>query len=295
MKPPHDRLIRLIAVFKLVKAALLIALGIGVFQLLHKDIADLAEHWIEALRLDPANRFLDAALAKSSNLSPEQIKELGLGSFIYAGLFLIEGLGLWLLKPWAEWLTIIITSSLAPIEIYEIHRHPSSVKIGVLSLNLAIVAYLIYRLRGRRKILRTATPFPKTHSRPTDVALRSGGPGPSISQSFHFFFRAAPLPRRPCEPDANACTRNDKRKDLIAYRRNAVPVADNRQMNSRKAEPMRIVQRSLELQAAYKAQGAGQYFLVRRKERKTIQSSKMAAEKKYESRKLPISWQTTEK
>ena len=149
MKSSDDRLIRLIAVFKLLKAGLLIALGVGAFKLLHKDIADVAEHWIEALRLDPGNRFLDAALGRVSNLSPEQIKNLGIGSFIYAGLFLTEGVGLWLLKRWAEWLTIIITSSLLPIEIYEIHRHPTSVKWGVLVLNLAIVVYLIYRIRNR--------------------------------------------------------------------------------------------------------------------------------------------------
>ena len=141
MKSSDDRLIRLIAVFKLLKAGLLIALGVGAFKLLHKDIAGVAEHWIEALRLDPANRFLDAALGRVSSLSPEQIKKLGLASFIYAGLFLTEGVGLWLLKRWAEWLTVIITSSLVPIEIYEIHRHPTSVKLGVLALNLAIVAY----------------------------------------------------------------------------------------------------------------------------------------------------------
>ena len=149
MKSSDDRLIRLIAVFKLLKAGLLIALGVGAFKLLHKDIAEVAEHWIEALRLDPGNRFLDAALGRVSNLSPGQIKNLGIGSFIYAGLFLTEGVGLWLLKRWAEWLTIIITSSLLPIEIYEIHRHPTSVKWGVLALNLAIVVYLIHRIRNR--------------------------------------------------------------------------------------------------------------------------------------------------
>ncbi|MBV9340525.1 MAG: DUF2127 domain-containing protein [Acidobacteria bacterium] len=152
MKSSHDRLIRFIAAFKLLKAGLLIALGVGAFKLLHKDIADVVEHWIEALRLDPANRFLDVALAKASNLSPEQIKKLALGSFIYAGLFVTEGVGLWLLKRWAEWLTIIITSSLVPIEVYELHRHPTSIKWGVLALNLAIVVYLIYHVRGQRSV-----------------------------------------------------------------------------------------------------------------------------------------------
>lgn len=145
-----DPLLRLIAVFKFLKAGLLIALGVGAFKLLHKDIASVVEHWIQALRLDPGNRFLDAALAKAANVSPAQIKEIGLGSFLYAGLFLVEGTGLWLRKRWGEWLTIIITSSLVPVEIYESHRHLTLVKLGVLTLNIAIVAYLIFHIRSRK-------------------------------------------------------------------------------------------------------------------------------------------------
>ena len=89
-------------------------------------------------------------LAKASRLRPEQIKKLGLGSFLYAALFLAEGTGLWLEKRWGEWLTVIITSSLVPVEIYEMYRHPSWVKVAVLVINLGIVGYLIYRIRGPR-------------------------------------------------------------------------------------------------------------------------------------------------
>ena len=152
MKSSNDRLIRLIAVFKFVKGGLLVALGIGVFNLLHKDIAGAVEHWIEALRLDPGNHFLNAALAKASNVSPEQIKKIGLGSFLYAGLFLTEGTGLWLRKRWGEWLTVILTSSLIPVEIYEIYRHVSVLKFGVLAVNVAIVAYLIFRIRSQQSL-----------------------------------------------------------------------------------------------------------------------------------------------
>ena len=152
MKSSDDRLIRLIAVFKFVKGGLLVALGIGVFNLLHKDIAGAVEHWIEALRLDPGSHFLNAALAKASNVRPEQIKKIGLGSFLYAGLFLTEGTGLWLRKRWGEWLTVIITSSLIPVEIYEIHRHLSVLKFGVLAVNVAIVAYLIFRIRRQQSV-----------------------------------------------------------------------------------------------------------------------------------------------
>jgi uncharacterized membrane protein (DUF2068 family) len=72
---------------------------------------------------------------KASNLAPDKIKQLGLGSMTYAGLFLIEGIGLWIWKRWAEWSTVIITSPLIPIEIYEIYRHP--IKIAVLLVNVA--------------------------------------------------------------------------------------------------------------------------------------------------------------
>ena len=150
MQASHSRFLRLIALFKLVKAALLIAVGVGALKLLHKDVAGAVEHWVELLRLDPNNHYIDTALEKASNLTPDKIKELGLGSMVYAGLFLTEGIGLWLEKRWAEWLTVIITSSLIPLEIYEIYRHPTAIKIAVLLINIAIVAYLVYRIRDKR-------------------------------------------------------------------------------------------------------------------------------------------------
>ena len=149
MKTPHDRLLRAIAIFKFLKCALLIALGVGAFRLMHKDVGGLMQHWVEALRLDPGSRWVDLAIAKAYTARPHQIKTLGWGSFLYAALFLAEGTGLWLEKRWGEWLTVIITSSLVPVEIYEIHRHPSAVKVAVLVINVGIVGYLIYRIRTK--------------------------------------------------------------------------------------------------------------------------------------------------
>jgi uncharacterized membrane protein (DUF2068 family) len=149
MKSSDDRMLRLIAIFKFFKAALLIALGVGLFRMLHKDIGNVLGHWFEALRLDPGSHYLNRALAKAANVNPGQMKKLGLASFLYAGLFLAEGTGLWLGKRWGEWLTVIITSSLVPLEVYEIARHFSYVKVGVLALNVAIVVYLIYHMRKK--------------------------------------------------------------------------------------------------------------------------------------------------
>ena len=148
MKKSNDMLLRVIAVFKFFKAATLIALSAGAFKLLHKDVEDVVEHWVRLLRFDPGNRFVEAALEKASMISPGQIKKLGLAGLLYAALFLAEGTGLWLQKRWGEWLTVIITSSLVPVEIYEIFRHPSVVKVVVLVVNVGIVFYLIYRIRS---------------------------------------------------------------------------------------------------------------------------------------------------
>jgi uncharacterized membrane protein (DUF2068 family) len=89
-------------------------------------------------------------------LTPDRIKDVGVGSFIYAGLFLTEGIGLWLVRRWAEWFSVIITSSLVPLEVYEIYRHPTTLKVLALLLNLAVVGYLLYRIRSERSEVRCA-------------------------------------------------------------------------------------------------------------------------------------------
>jgi uncharacterized membrane protein (DUF2068 family) len=150
MKFAGNHLIRLIAMFKLLKAALLIGVGMGAFHLVHRDLASVLEHWVRMFGLDPGNRYVDRALQKSVDLTPDKIKSVGVVSFIYAGLFLTEGIGLWMVKRWAEWFSVIITTSLVPVEVYEIYRHPSVVKCFVLVVNIAVVGYLLYRIRSER-------------------------------------------------------------------------------------------------------------------------------------------------
>ena len=144
------QLLRLIAIFKFLKAASLIALSVGVFRLMHQDLGQRLAGWIRAMRLDPGNRHVTMLLARASNLTPEQIKKLGLVGLIYAALFLVEGTGLWMQKRWGEWATVVITGTLVPVEAYEIYGHPSVMKVLVLLLNIAVVGYLIYRIRTER-------------------------------------------------------------------------------------------------------------------------------------------------
>ena len=80
-----------------------------------------------------------------------EVTRLGLVGLFYAGLFLVEGTGLWLERRWGEWATVVISGMLIPVEIYEVVRHPTVARVVVLVVNVAVVAYLIYRIRTTTK------------------------------------------------------------------------------------------------------------------------------------------------
>ncbi len=150
MKASDTKLLRLIAVFKLLKAALLIAVGLGALRLVHTDVTALLEKWVARFGLNPGSRYVGHVILEAAALTPNRIKDLGVGSLLYAALFLTEGIGLWLLKRWAVWFSAIITTSLVPLEVHEIHRHPTSTKVLVLVINIAVVGFLIYRIQSQR-------------------------------------------------------------------------------------------------------------------------------------------------
>jgi uncharacterized membrane protein (DUF2068 family) len=138
----------LIGIFKLFKALLLIAVGIGAIKFLHKDVASTAIHWTQVLRVDPDNRFVHGLLARIVRVTPKQLKELSVGTFIYAALFATEGFGLLLRKRWAEYFTIVTTGGLIPLEIFELARHVTLSKLVITFVNVLIVWYLVARVRS---------------------------------------------------------------------------------------------------------------------------------------------------
>ena len=137
----------LIAVFKLLKGIALLAVGIGALRLLHQDVAAIVDHWINAFKVDPHNRYILWLLAKLPLVNDRKLTELSVGTFIYAAVFLTEGTGLALSKRWAEYFTIITTSSFLPLEVYELIHHATIAKGVALAINIIVVIYLVRELR----------------------------------------------------------------------------------------------------------------------------------------------------
>jgi uncharacterized membrane protein (DUF2068 family) len=150
---PFSFVLFLIGLFKLLKALLLIAVGIGAIKFLHKDLSSAVLHWVQVLRVDTDNRYIHGILVRIFRVTPRQLKELSVGTFIYAGLFLTEGAGLLLRKHWAEYFTIITTGLFIPLEIYELALHYTVTKLVVTAINVLIVWYLVARVRSRSKRL----------------------------------------------------------------------------------------------------------------------------------------------
>ena len=145
----HDRGLWLIALFKLVKAALLLVVAIGALKLIHDDVAQTVAGWVAAIRIDPENRFIHRLFVKLAQIDDRKLEAISAGSFFYATLLSVEGVGLWMEKRWAEYLTVIATASFVPLEIYELVERLTVTRVLLLAFNIGVVIYLIKKLRER--------------------------------------------------------------------------------------------------------------------------------------------------
>jgi uncharacterized membrane protein (DUF2068 family) len=149
--PRSRRLLHLIALERIVRGALL--LGAAVYLLFHlnSDFGRVGERVMRAVELDPRRPFLHRIVVYLHHLHASEVRIAALLALGYGLLELVEGTGLWLDQLWAEYLTVVATSLLIPLELYELVRHPTALKAGGLAVNVLIVAYLVYLLRRRPK------------------------------------------------------------------------------------------------------------------------------------------------
>jgi len=138
--------VQCIALFKLFKAVILvIALGTEL-HLIHHDPTQTVLRWALVLHVDPDNHYLHTFLTWLLGIDAKHLELFVVGTALYATLFTIEGIGLWLTRTWAEYLTIVSTAGFLPLEGYELHKHRSVTKAAVLVLNIAIVGFLVRRI-----------------------------------------------------------------------------------------------------------------------------------------------------
>lgn len=78
---------------------------------------------------------------------------VAVGLAAYAGMQLVEAVGLWLLKRWGEYFSVVATALGIPIEVYELTEKLTWLRVGALAINVAAVLYIalgkrLFGLRG---------------------------------------------------------------------------------------------------------------------------------------------------
>jgi uncharacterized membrane protein (DUF2068 family) len=156
LRQRHNPGLLIISALKLGQALLFFAVGVGALRLLHKDIGDVLEKLAYHLRFNPESRLINFLLVKSSILDERLLKRIVEVFFIYAGLDLVEGIGLYLEKTWAEYLTLGITASFLPWEVFEIFRKLTLIRVSLLTVNILVFLYLFSLVTARTKRIHIA-------------------------------------------------------------------------------------------------------------------------------------------
>ncbi len=142
--------LRVIALFKFFKAAVLIATGYGVHLLLNESMLLRLREWTLTVTDSFAQRLLLRTLGWVEGLGAKRIHIVMAVTIAYTAVVLTEGVGLWLRRAWGEWVTVVATASLIPFELWELIVRPPNRKLAVLAtviVNVTILWYLTWLLR----------------------------------------------------------------------------------------------------------------------------------------------------
>jgi len=143
--------IHIIAGWKLLKGLLLLAVGVKLLTLLDRDVAEWFSDFVARHGIDAENHYVVSIMEKLAGVGNNKLIAFSTGAFLYSGLQFTEGVGLWFEKRWAEVLTVIATSLLVPVEIYEIYERFTWVRVLILIINLFVIWYLATRLKDEKK------------------------------------------------------------------------------------------------------------------------------------------------
>jgi len=143
-----DRLLPWIAAERTLRAIVLVFVGVALIANPNHDWGKTVVNFARDLGLNPNSNGIEKIIHKLHAISSSRFGVYGIIALAYGALEAAEGFGLWRRRRWAEYLTVLATSLLFVPEIWELASKASPLKVGALLVNIAVVAYLILRLRS---------------------------------------------------------------------------------------------------------------------------------------------------
>jgi uncharacterized membrane protein (DUF2068 family) len=138
--------IRAIALVEATKGVLVLLAGFGLLSLVHHDVQRLADHLVDWLHMNPRRAYSRIFLKAASEVNDSRLMTLAALALLYSLMRLTEAYGLWRERRWAEWFALLSGGIYLPIEVYELARGITWIRLLAFVINLAIVAYMGYAL-----------------------------------------------------------------------------------------------------------------------------------------------------
>jgi uncharacterized membrane protein (DUF2068 family) len=139
---PYDTGLKTAAIFEALKGGAVLVAAIGLVSLVHENAQGVVDEIVRHSHLNPASRYPRVFLDAIHSLNSARLWLLATGALLYASIRFIEAYGLWHERTWAQWFGAISGSIYLPIEIYELLRGVTVVKVVLFVVNLGIVAFL---------------------------------------------------------------------------------------------------------------------------------------------------------
>jgi len=143
---PHSKGLHVVALFEGAKGVLVLLVGFGLLSFLHKDVHEVALRLVEHFHLNPANHYPRIFLDLTERINDTKLWSIAIAAVMYSVVRIVEAVGLWLRKVWAEWFGVLTGGMYIPVEIYEVAHRVTWPRVTVLIVNLAIVLYLLFVL-----------------------------------------------------------------------------------------------------------------------------------------------------
>jgi uncharacterized membrane protein (DUF2068 family) len=141
----------LVSLFKMSKALFFGAMAAGALHMVHRDFGEMVMRVVNKLPVDPEGRLVSLIMNKADLVDSHHLREAGIYSFAYACVCVVEGIGLMKQKEWAEYFTIVLTAGALPWEVFEMIKHFSWFKVGLMVLNVVVLVYLLWLVMRMRK------------------------------------------------------------------------------------------------------------------------------------------------
>jgi uncharacterized membrane protein (DUF2068 family) len=149
-------ILRLLAVERLVRGLLLVALAYGIYKFdgakdalnrLFREYLPLLRPVADRLGVDINDAAPVRLVHKALEASHGTLELAAFGVLAYGALELLEAVGLWLMRRWGEYVAVVGTGIFIPFEIYELVEKVTWLRLGAFVINVFAVVYILWTKR----------------------------------------------------------------------------------------------------------------------------------------------------